>query len=234
MLSRARYAAVKTKGWPVTAQPEATSPAAVCDGEQPRRRNAAQTREALLKVAKSRFARYGYATTTVREIADDAGVNVALINRYFTSKEGLFEACLETAMTEMDQETTAVSLDEVATKIGHRIAGPDDSRTHEALLMLIRSSGDERTEELRRAILRSFSVRLAASVGGQSDPARLLRAQVILSAALGMTLMRSLVGVEPIASAGEEEISGALSDMIRALLPADGDASRPAPGAATS
>ncbi len=219
----------------MTAQPEATSPGTVCDGEQPRRRNAAQTREALLKVAKSRFARYGYATTTVREIADDAGVNVALINRYFTSKEGLFEACLETAMTEMDQETAARSLDEVAARIGHRIAGQaDDSRTHEALLMLIRSSGDERTEELRRAILRSFSVRLAASVGGQADPARLLRAQVVLSAALGMTLMRSLVGVEPIASAGEEELSGALSDMIRALLPDDGDASPPAPGAPTS
>src|SRR5687768_16792368 len=58
------------------------------------RRDAARTRRRLLEAARRRFARDGYATSTVRDIADDAGVNVALISRYFTSKEGLFEACL--------------------------------------------------------------------------------------------------------------------------------------------
>ncbi len=60
----------------------------------PRRRDAAETRNLLLTAARSRFAANGYTATTVREIADDAGVNVSLISRYFSSKEGLFEACL--------------------------------------------------------------------------------------------------------------------------------------------
>jgi AcrR family transcriptional regulator len=43
-----------------------------------RRRNAAQTRQAPLNAARTRFARDGYASTTVRDIADDAGVNALL------------------------------------------------------------------------------------------------------------------------------------------------------------
>lgn len=41
------------------------------------------------------------AATTVRDIADDAGVNVSLISRYFACKEGLFEACLTEAVDEL-------------------------------------------------------------------------------------------------------------------------------------
>src|SRR5262249_4490858 len=52
----------------------------------PRRRDAATTRQLLLDAARQRFAIDGYAATSVRDIAHDAGVNVALINRYFTSK----------------------------------------------------------------------------------------------------------------------------------------------------
>ncbi|GAA3163585.1 TetR family transcriptional regulator [Nonomuraea salmonea] len=66
-----------------------------------RRRDAARTRQRLLDAALKRFAHDGYAATTVRDITDDAGVNVALVNRYFQSKEGLFEACLEAASEEL-------------------------------------------------------------------------------------------------------------------------------------
>jgi Transcriptional regulator len=68
----------------------------------PRRpRDARATRALLLAAALRRFTQDGYDTTTVRQIAEDAGVNVALISRYFGSKEGLFEACLELAGEEL-------------------------------------------------------------------------------------------------------------------------------------
>lgn len=59
-----------------------------------RRRDAAATREALLQAAHSRFTRLGYDRTTLRDVAADVGVNLALIKRYFDSKEGLFKAAL--------------------------------------------------------------------------------------------------------------------------------------------
>jgi AcrR family transcriptional regulator len=59
-----------------------------------RKRNAAATRELLLKAATARFVRDGYETVSLREIASDAGVDVSLVSRYFGGKEELFSAVL--------------------------------------------------------------------------------------------------------------------------------------------
>src|SRR3954466_3081506 len=60
----------------------------------PRIRDAQNTRRALLRAAQRRFAVLGYDRTTTRDIARDAGVNLALIRRYFGGKEGLFQAVI--------------------------------------------------------------------------------------------------------------------------------------------
>ena len=43
-----------------------------------------------MEAATRRFATQGYERAGAREIAADAGVTAALVNRYFGSKEGLF------------------------------------------------------------------------------------------------------------------------------------------------
>ncbi|MGO4448586.1 TetR/AcrR family transcriptional regulator [Phyllobacterium sp. TAF24] len=53
-------------------------------------RDAGETRGRILQAAKLHFSRQGYDHVGVREIAGDAGVNAALVNRYFGSKEELF------------------------------------------------------------------------------------------------------------------------------------------------
>jgi AcrR family transcriptional regulator len=63
-----------------------------------RRRNAAATRGAILEAARRRFAIQGYERAGVREIAADAGVTAALVNRYFGSKEGLFAQAIAQAL----------------------------------------------------------------------------------------------------------------------------------------
>jgi AcrR family transcriptional regulator len=60
-----------------------------------RTRDAARTREAILRAAQKLFAQKGYSTTGVREVATEAGVNSALVRRYFGSKEGLLRQALE-------------------------------------------------------------------------------------------------------------------------------------------
>ena len=54
-------------------------------------------RERLLETAISLFAQKGYAGTTVREIAQQAGVSKPVLYYYFESKEGLFLSILEQA-----------------------------------------------------------------------------------------------------------------------------------------
>ncbi|MGD9057624.1 MAG: TetR/AcrR family transcriptional regulator [Desulfobacterales bacterium] len=54
-------------------------------------------RERLLETAIGMFAQKGYAGTSVREIAEQAGVSKPVLYYYFNSKEGLFLAILEMA-----------------------------------------------------------------------------------------------------------------------------------------
>jgi len=64
----------------------------------PRRRDAQATRGAILSAAKAQFALAGYEGAFLKDIAADAGVDAALINRYFGGKQGLFEAVLQDAI----------------------------------------------------------------------------------------------------------------------------------------
>src|SRR3954451_23654814 len=49
----------------------------------------------ILCVAERLFSMKGFDGTSVRDIADDAGVNIAMISYYFGSKEKLMEALFE-------------------------------------------------------------------------------------------------------------------------------------------
>jgi TetR/AcrR family transcriptional regulator len=55
--------------------------------------NDARTR--LLEAALPLFATKGYSAVSIKEISEAAGVNSALINYYFKSKDGLYTAVLE-------------------------------------------------------------------------------------------------------------------------------------------
>jgi AcrR family transcriptional regulator len=55
----------------------------------------AQTRRAILEAAIARFGREGYRSTTVADIARDAGVGGSVAYAYFPSKEALFLAAVD-------------------------------------------------------------------------------------------------------------------------------------------
>ena len=52
--------------------------------------NDISTDERIKEAARSVFTRKGYAATRTRDIAEEAGINLALLNYYFRSKEKLF------------------------------------------------------------------------------------------------------------------------------------------------
>lgn len=59
-----------------------------------RRAGNPDTRAQILRVARERFLSGGYSRTSLRSIAADAGVDVALLSYHFTSKQGLFTAAM--------------------------------------------------------------------------------------------------------------------------------------------
>jgi AcrR family transcriptional regulator len=192
-------------------------------------RDADHTRRLLLGAARQRFAQDGYSSTTVRDIATDAGVNVALINRYFVSKEGLFEACLTSAAEDLgDGAGESTTLEQVVQSMVRQVADAPNSDQPLQLLLLLRSSGDERADAIRRATLESFARRIAAAVrpdgigagagAGAGDDDLVLRAQLVIAAAMGIVLLRKSTGLEPLASAGPDDLATPVGDLLTALL----------------
>src|SRR5215472_8316173 len=63
--------------------------------ETPKARRGDATRASILTAARERFAADGYERATIRAIAGDAGIDPALVMRYYGNKEGLFAAAAE-------------------------------------------------------------------------------------------------------------------------------------------
>ncbi|AMK16887.1 MULTISPECIES: TetR/AcrR family transcriptional regulator [Sphingobium] len=59
-----------------------------------RKRDSAATKAAILRAARVRFANFSYEQVRLKDIAADAKCDVALIGRYFTSKENLYTLVL--------------------------------------------------------------------------------------------------------------------------------------------
>jgi len=68
--------------------------AAACPGARKPRADGVQARERILLAALRLFADKGYASTSVRDIAQAADANVAAIGYYFGDKAGLYRAAL--------------------------------------------------------------------------------------------------------------------------------------------
>jgi TetR/AcrR family transcriptional regulator, regulator of cefoperazone and chloramphenicol sensitivity len=79
----------------------------------PRRRYASAdvTRDALLEAALRVFAERGYRLGTVREICRRAGVNGAMANYHFGSKQDLYRAALREAVVRIQKKASRAGID---------------------------------------------------------------------------------------------------------------------------
>ncbi len=74
-------------------------------------------RTAILDAAEEQFATNGFTGTTLREISEKVGVNQALINYYFRSKLGLYEAVfLRRAVTISDERSARLEALSIGTE----------------------------------------------------------------------------------------------------------------------
>jgi len=152
-----------------------------------RTRNAAATRTAILEAARRRFAHEGYDQTGLRDIASDAGVDAALISRYFGGKEELFEEVLTCG------PNIAEFLDGDRDSFGERVAQmlavePMREEKFELFLIMLRSaSSPKAAEAIRRHSHDAFYQPLETWLGGD-DAA--VRARLLSCVMMGATMNR--------------------------------------------
>ena len=66
-------------------------------------RDSAQVKQQLLDAARQLFLSYEFKAVSVRQIADIAGVNGAMVNYYFGSKKGLYLAMVDQVVGSMEE-----------------------------------------------------------------------------------------------------------------------------------
>ncbi|WP_406694185.1 TetR family transcriptional regulator [Singulisphaera sp. Ch08] len=183
----------------------------------PRRRGSAATREAILEAAASRFASNGYGGAGVREIAADAGVTAALVNRYFGSKEGLFAEVIERAFDSGD--LLGGERADLAARLARRMVfGREDARdiSRIPMLLLLRSATEPRAAELLRANLdRTFIRPLAKILGG---PDAELRAGLIASQLTGFATLDQMIQTEAFIGVDRQRLAALLAIVVDHII----------------
>ncbi len=182
-----------------------------------RRRDAAATREAIIAAATRRFATQGYERAGVREIAADAGVTGALVNRYFGSKEGLFAEVIRRAldMKHLLQGKRGDLADHLARLM---VYGTDDATDGvlTPLLLLLHSAAEPAALKLfRRDLNRSELPLLAEQIGGDDSA---VRAVMVMSQLTGFAIMYHVLRPKAFVSARGEELVALLSGALAACI----------------
>lgn len=149
-------------------------------------RNAAATRAAILEAARKRFAVEGYDGAGLRGVACDAGVDPALVCRYFGSKEGLFREVL--ASDGPPSELMAADLAGFGMHLAQMlITEPLDPASFDKLLIGLRSiSSPQAGAAIRADLLEAFYRPLEAKLGCP------VRARLVAGIIMGFTLARAV------------------------------------------
>lgn len=184
-----------------------------------RRPGAPDTRAGILAAARTRFAEHGFARTSVRAVAADAGVDAALVHHYFGTKDDLFVAALELPVDPRERlaEVVALGPDGAGERLVRTFVSVwDDPEFRLPLLGLARSVLDPSGQRLLRdgfvpAVLHPVGVAL-----GIERPE--VRMPLVASQILGLILTRYLLEVEPIASMPAEHVVAIYGPTIQRYL----------------
>ncbi|NGP17013.1 TetR/AcrR family transcriptional regulator [Devosia aurantiaca] len=157
-------------------------------------RDAIATQERLLLAARRRFADQGFELTTVREIADDAGVNVALISRYFGGKEDLFARAV--AIDLQLPDLSAVPQEQIGARlVEHFFRRWEGEPADDLLRVLVRTAATHPAAAARVADIFDSQVRpLVAMLAGDGEAAQ--RASLVATQVLGLAYCRYVLSLK--------------------------------------
>lgn len=153
------------------------------------------TRERILEAARATFAAHGYEGATLRNIAMKADANVALVIRYFGSKEDLFATAADfnlrlPPLQQLDRTMLGERM------VSHFLTIWEEDRSGRELVALLRAAVSHAKAKARMQQI--FHVQLLgaiASLGFNPEEAA-MRASLVASQMLGFALIRYVLEFE--------------------------------------
>jgi AcrR family transcriptional regulator len=172
-------------------------------------RTGQQSKQRIIDAAREKFTRDGYERATVRGIAADAGVDVAMVYYFFGNKEGLFSAAILTG-PEHPLHQLATLLDESSDDIGARLVRRflehwDEGGLFEPLLTVWRSAAIQPAARkvLHDALAGPMASRVTAEYGVTDA---VLRVELVASHLTGLAFARYQLKIEPMASTSVDDL----------------------------
>jgi len=164
---------------------------------EPRSRAArrAATAQRILDAARAEFGERGLEAATIRRIAQRANVDPSLVMQHYGSKAALFAVAIQ--LGEADPSEIGAHLHDV---LDVRLAGlPPETKA------LVRSmlTAPEATDSMR-AFLNERVASLGRAMGGDDAD---LRAALIVSSILGLTIARHFLKLDALTSASDADIA---------------------------
>jgi AcrR family transcriptional regulator len=180
-----------------------------------RRPGQTQTRDEILTAARNQFAARGYAATTIRGIAAEAGVNPALVHHFFGSKDQMFVAALNLPFNPAHLVDTII--EGPRSEIGERVLRLflglwQEPNTRMPFFALLRSvaGSPEVAAQLRQFMETAVLAKVAAAL---DIPA--IRLTGAAAQMMGLAMVRYILAAEPMASASEDEVVELIAPVIQ-------------------
>lgn len=170
------------------------------------------TKEAILAAARERFAGDGYERATIRAIAAEAGIDPAMVMRYFGNKEKLFAAAAEFDLRLPD--LTETPREELGRRlVGHMIDRWDGDETLMALLRaaVTNPAAAERMREI-------FAAQLGPAVQAVAPGDVFVRAGLLATQVLGLALTRYVLRLPPVVAMDKDAVVAWLGPTLQRYL----------------
>ena len=183
-------------------------------------RNAAGTRERILTAARTRFSQNSFENVGTREIAADAGVDAALVNRYFGGKDNLFAEVITGGFAL--HPDLAANLGTLGTALVEQVLGADERGKRNApaglaaLSVLLCATGNPPIAALVSERFHEEFVRpLAKLLRGRDTE---VRAALIASQVIGLATLRHGLGSPVLSGAGRKKAGAMVAESIQAYV----------------
>jgi AcrR family transcriptional regulator len=177
------------------------------------RRSSQETKAVILAAARERFGAVGFQAATIRAIAADAGIDPAMVMRYYGSKDKLFAAAAEFDLGFPD--FAMIERTQVGRSLVRHFLDRWDG--DEALVILLRSSATngEAAQRMHEIFGTQIQPLVATFVPADESAAR---AGLIATQILGMALCRFVLRLPPVVEMSRDEIVEWLGPTIQRYL----------------
>lgn len=169
-----------------------------------------RTRATILDAAQRLFAERGHAATTIRDVAAEAGIDPALVMRYFGSKDELFvrAAAFELKLPALDKlERTSIGQE----LLRHFLGVWEGPQANNGMAVLLRSAAsNDLSADKMREVFATQVLPVVARVGSRATAGE--RASLVASQLLGLALCRYVLKIPPVAEMPIE-------DLVRHVAP---------------